>query len=294
MLGSFFRVVGIAEVMLTPYSRLLDKSLKETQFQSLYHCLVLGIRREGVTLTENVSEEPLQFGDVLLLCGDWNEITRLGKNRDQYLLLAMPKDYKEYIPGAGKRSMVLAILGCMVALMALNILPPVSAIMSAAFALLLTRCVPIKSMYTVIDWPTLVLIAGILPLALSLQQTGAIALASDGFLKLFAGSGPLVVLAGLFLFTACIGLFLSNNAVAVLVAPMAVQVGVTLNINPQICVMMVALACSAAFVSPLGSAVNMLVREPGGYSFKDFFKVGLPLLVLSLCASLAVAWLFYL
>jgi len=94
--------------------------------------------------------------------------------------------------------------------------------------------------------------------------------------------------------TALVGLFLSNTPTAVLVAPMAVDIGLAMNVSPQACAMTVAIACSAAFVSPLGSPVNMIVREPGGYQFADYAKVGVPLLALALLATILLAWVFYL
>ena len=111
-------------------------------------------------------------------------------------------------------------------------------------------------------------------------------------LKLNASIG--MVLASLFLLTAILGFFLSGTAVAVLVAPMAVDIGLKLGISPQACAMTVAIASSAVFVSPLGSAVHLLVRDPGGYVARDYAKVGTPLLGLALLATLALCWFFYL
>lgn len=291
---AFFQVVGIAEVMLNPDSTLIGKSLKETLFQSLFHSMVLGIRRKGETVTEDIADRPLKFGDVLLLCGSWKDILSLGQHRDKYLLLTLPQDYREFIPGRSREPVALGILAIMVALMVFNVMAPVTAILAASAALLLTRCVPLASIYEVMDWQTIVMIAGILPLALALQKTGVIALVSEAFLAVCSGAPPVVVLGGLFLITAALGLVMSNTAVAVLVAPMAVTVGLKVGISPQACAMVVAIACSAAFVSPFGSPVHMIVREPGGYGFGDYAKVGVPLLVLSLAATLLLCQLIYL
>ena len=138
------------------------------------------------------------------------------------------------------------------------------------------------------------MIAGILPLALAMQKTGIIAHVSSAFLLVFREAGPLVSLAGLFLVTAGLGFVMTSTATAVLIAPMAVEVAVRLGISPQACAMVVAIACSAAFVSPLGSPVTMLVREPGGYGLKDYAKTGLPLLLLCMLTTVLLAWLFYL
>lgn len=292
--NAFFKVVGIAEVMLNPDSSLIGKTLKETGFQALFHSLVLGVRRKGETLTENIADLPLAFGDVLLVCGAWTDILLLGQHRDKYLLLTLPRDYKEFIPAREKQKIALPLLGAMVFLMAFNILPPITAVLAVSTALLLTGCVPINSIYDVMDWPTIVMIGGFMSLALALERTGVISLASAVFLQTFSNADPMIVLAGLFMLTAMFGLFISNTAVAVLLAPLAVNAGMTLGINPQACAMVTAIACSSAFASPLGSPVSMLVREPGGYSFADYAKTGIPLLLLTLPATLLLARLMYL
>ncbi|WP_163339495.1 SLC13 family permease [Desulfopila sp. IMCC35008] len=293
-LKAFFQVIGAAEVMLTPDSNLIGKSVKEISFQTLFRCMVLGIRRRGETITENITDLPLQFGDVLLVSGAWVDILKLKDFRDQYLLLTIPHDLREVVPGGNKATLAVGVLLVMVLLMVFNILPNVIAILGAAAALIFFRCVNMDTYYKTIDWKTVFLIAGILPLALALQKTGASTLVSNFMLQTFGGVHSLVVLAGIFLVTVFTGLFISNTPAAVLVAPVAVDIGVKLNISPQACAMIVAIACSAAFISPVGSAVNMVVREPGGYRFRDYMKIGIPLLLFSMCISITLVWLLYL
>ncbi len=291
---NFFQVIGVGEVMLTPDSTLIGKSIREIRFYSQFQCQVLAIRRKGATLTTHFADQPLKFGDVLLMGGAWDDILRLRRHRDQYLLLTLPQDYHEVIAARDRAPIALGILAVMVGLMVFDLLPTVTAVLGATAALILTRCVQADSCYKAIDWQTIVLIAGILPLALALEKTGAIALVSQTLLVLVGSSPPLLVLAILFVLTALVGLFLSNTPTAVLVAPMAVDIGLAMNVSPQACAMTVAIACSAAFVSPLGSPVNMIVREPGGYQFADYAKVGVPLLALALLATILLAWVFYL
>ena len=290
----FFQVVGVGEVMLTPESNLIGKSVREIGFHSRFRCQVLAIRRKGATLTTGFADEPLRFGDVLLACGAWEDILQLRDHRDQYILLNLPQDYHEVIPARSRGPLAVIILAAMVGLLVFDLLPTVTAVLVATAALILTRCVNVDSCYRVIDWQTVLIIAGMLPLALALERTGAITLVTDHLLGLFAGVGPMGVLAALFLVTVGIGLFLSNTPTAVLVAPMAVEIGVKMGIPPQACAMTVAIACSAAFISPLGSPVNMIVREPGGYTFMDYARVGVPLVALSLAATLVLVRLIYL
>ena len=290
----FFQAVGVGEVMLTPESNLIGKSVREIGFHSRFRCQVLAIRRKGATLTTGFADEPLRFGDVLLACGAWEDILQLRDHRDQYILLNLPQDYHEVIPARSRGPVAVFILAAMVGLLVFDLLPTVTAVLVATAALILTRCVNVDSCYRVIDWQTVLIIAGMLPLALALERTGAITLVTDWLLGLFAGVGPMWVLAALFLVTVAIGLFLSNTPTAVLVAPMAVEIGLKMGIPPQACAMTVAIACSAAFISPLGSPVNMIVREPGGYTFMDYARVGVPLVVLSLVATLVLVRLIYL
>ena len=290
---SFFRVVGMAELMLSPDSVLIGKSLRESGFQSQFHSMVLALRRNGETIVDDLGDLKLKVGDVLLACGGWNDIVRLGKHRDQYILLTLPDEYRDFIPAANKERLTLAVLATMIPLMVFNILPPVTAILAASAALVLLRCVPLSSIYEVVDWQTIIMIAGILPLALAMQKTGLIGAVSTFFEAHLAGAGPITVLSALFVVTALLGLFITNTAVAVLMAPMAIDVAQRLSMPPEACAMVVAVACSAAFMSPLGSPVNMLVREPGGYCFGDFIKVGVPMLLLCLGATLLLCWLLY-
>lgn len=290
----FFQAVGVGEVMLTPESNLIGKSVREIGFHSRFRCQVLAIRRKGATLTTGFADEPLRFGDVLLACGAWEDILQLRDHRDQYILLNLPQDYREVIPARSRGPVAVAILAAMVGLLVFDLLPTVTAVLVATAALILFRCVDVDSCYRVIDWQTVLIIAGMLPLALALERTGAITLVTDWLLGLFAGVGPMGVLAVLFLVTVAIGLFLSNTPTAVLVAPMAVEIGLKMGIPPQACAMTVAIACSAAFISPLGSPVNMIVREPGGYTFMDYARVGVPLVALSLVATLVLIRLIYL
>ncbi|MBM9512039.1 SLC13 family permease [Desulfogranum marinum] len=289
----FFQVIGAAEVMLTPDSSLIAKTLREIGFQSRFKCQVLGIRRKMEAITTDIANLPLQYGDVLLVCGAWTDILRLREKRDDYLLLTLPVDYHEVIPARKKAPLVLAILGVMISLLVLNVVPTVTAVMLTGVALVLTRCIRLESLYKIIDWQTVVLIAGILPLALALQKTGVSGAATDLLLLIFGNVGPLLLLSLLFVVTACTGLFLSNTPTAVLIAPIAVEMGLQLGVSPQACAMTVAIACSSAFVSPLGSPVNMVVCEPGGYSIKDFVRVGTPLFVLTAIVAVLLAWFIY-
>src|SRR5262245_42130659 len=181
----------------------------------------------------------------------------------------------------------------MVAVMALELLPNAATALLAALAMLTTGCVGLEAIYRIISWKTLVLIAGMLPLATALTKTGATVLMAHGLVTALGSLGSLAMLAVVFLVTAVVGLFLSNSATAVLIAPVAIEAAQTLHVPPQAFAMTVAIACCAAFVTPVSSAVNMLVMEPGGYRFGDYVKLGLPLLGLTMLVTIALVTVLY-
>ncbi len=288
------QAMGIAEVMLTPDSKLIGKSLAELQFQSRYNGLVIGIRRQGKPITEDLPTLSLTFGDVLLISSNWSDIIRLKEYPEDFLVLTLPDDYRDVIPGRGRRSLVLLILAGMVVTMITGFLPTATAAVLTGVILIITGCLSLDRVYRVISWQAVVLIAGILPLATALNKSGAAHLLSELMISTMGSLSQVIVLGLVFLITSCIGLFISNAATAVLIAPIAVDVAVTLGISPQAFAMTVAIACSAAYATPVSSPVNLLVQEPGRYSFMNFVKVGLPLQLITLLCTVAMARLIYL
>lgn len=289
----FAQDIGAAEVMLTPTSSLIGKSVGEIRFQSLFDCLVMGIRRERATVTTNVVDEPLRFGDVLLVFGAWKDLLRLREHRDKYLLLTLPEDYHEVVPARHRAPLTLAILTGMVVCMVFDFAPTVIAVIGAAVALVLCACIQRASIYRVVEWQSIVLIAGILALPVALQKTGVLDGVTTKMLTVLGHGDPLLVLTVLFLVTAVGGMFLSNTPMAVLVTPVALKISLETGIPPQACAMTVAIACSAVFASPFGSPVNMMVREPGGYVFGDYIKIGVPLMLIALGVTLVLTqWLY--
>jgi di/tricarboxylate transporter len=156
----------------------------------------------------------------------------------------------------------------------------------------LTRCITLESAYKSIQWPSLILIVGMMPFSTALQKTGGVDLVVNGLIDVFGQAEPRLILAVLFTLTALIGLFVSNTATAVLMAPIAVQIAGALGDSPYPFVMTVALASSAAFITPVSSPVNTLVLAPGKYSFGDFVRVGTPFTIIVLLLTvILVPWL---
>ena len=285
--------VGVAEIMLAPTSKLIGKTLKDIQFRSRFKATVLSIRRRGELMTDNLHERALDFGDALLVNASWPDILRLRDERRDFVVLTLPQEFHELIPARQQASWSLVIIGAMVAAMVSGVIPTVAGAMLAALALVLTRCVSLASVYRTVNWPAVVLIAGILPLATALNKSGAAQLISVALVNSLGPLGPFTMLAVVFLVTALLGLFISNTATAVIIAPIAIDAALTIGVPPQAFAMTVAIACSAAFVTPVSSPVNMLIMEPGGYRFMDFVKVGLPLLLLTMLVTVTLAGLVY-
>jgi di/tricarboxylate transporter len=173
----------------------------------------------------------------------------------------------------------------MIAAMTFDLMPNAIAVLMAALAMVLTRCLSMETAYKVINWPSLVLVAGMLPMATALQKTGATELIVDGLVSRFGDFGPSAMMAGLFALTAILGLFVSNTATAVLLAPIAIGIAADMGVSPYPFAMTIAVAASAAFMTPVSTPVNTLVVAPGGYTFADFAKVGVPMTILVMAVS---------
>ncbi len=285
--------LGLAEVALPPDSQLPGRTVQELGFRSRHKLNVVGLRRNGEALAGLLVDERLKTGDTLLVAGSWQDISRLHEQRRDFLLLSLPAEIEEVAPAARKAPYAVLSLTVMVALMVSGLVPNVLAALIGCLLMGAFRCITMDSAYRSIHWSSLLLIIGMLPFALALQKTGGIDLAVNALLHLFGEASPRVLLATLFICTAVIGLFISNTATAVLMAPVAIATAHAVGASPYPFAMIVALAASAAFMTPISSPVNTLVLAPGGYRFMDFVKVGVPFTLIVLVISVTlVPWLF--
>jgi di/tricarboxylate transporter len=173
-----------------------------------------------------------------------------------------------------------------------GLVPNVQAALLGCLLMGALGCIDLNSAYRSIDWKTIILIVGMLPFSTALQRTGGVGLVADGLMALLGGAGTHVVLGSLFAITALLGLFISNTATAVLMAPVALAVAKDLKASPYPFAMIVALAASTAFMTPVSSPVNTLVVTPGNYTFGDFVRVGTPFsLIVAVVCVLLVPWL---
>jgi di/tricarboxylate transporter len=292
--GEALQEVGVAEVMLAPESKLIGKTLYELEFRSRCHVSALAIRHRGESVTTDVVKQPLDFGDTLLVAGDWADIRRLWRDdHANFAMLTLPTEYYELLPARQRAPFAMGIVVAMIVTMVFEVLPNSATALIAALAMIATGCVGLEGIYRIISWKTVVLIAGMLPLATALSKTGATALMANALVAALGSLGSFAMLTGLFMVTALVGLFISNSATAVLIAPVAIEAAQALHVSPHAFAMTVAIACCAAYVTPVSSPVNMLVMEPGGYDFGDYVKVGLPLLLLTMFVTVALVAVIY-
>ena len=272
----------LVEGMVGEHSGLVGKTLQELGFRQTYAALILAIHREGRNVSESFESIRLEAGDVLLVEGTSEGIDRLRKLRD-FILLSEPNevDYK-----GDKGRFALAGIGLFVLLASFNFawigLPQLqfdtfaAAFVSAVFVLV-TGCLRPSEAYEAIDWRIILLIVGMLGLGTVMETSGAAATLADGLVGVVGPLGPLAILCGLYLLTTILTEMISNNAVAVILVPIAISLSESLSVSPLPFVIAVMFAASASFATPIGYQTNTYVFAAGGYEFSDFVRVGLPL-----------------
>lgn len=286
--------VGVAEIILTPESDLVGKSLVQSDFGSRYQTNVLSLRRLGKPVVDQLRDINMEFGDTLLVNGSWDNILKLRKEQNNFVLLTLPDEYEEVAPTKSKSVLTLGLLGFMIITMATGLLETTLAAMLTALLLLLSGCVKMDRFYKVISWSSLTVIAAMMPLATALDKSGITQILSTHLVTALGELGPYAMLAAIFLLTTVFSFFLPSTTSAIIIAPIAIDTAIALNASPYAFAMTVAIACSASFATPISSPVNMLVLEAGSYEFKDFVKVGIPLVLLTMVSTVCFVGLVYL
>ncbi|PVZ85601.1 SLC13 family permease [Serratia sp. S1B] len=295
--GEYFseqsRNVGMAEVSLIPNSALLGKSLRDVGFRRRYDLNVVGIRRNGEALKGQLANVPIGVGDILLVIGDWKAIRQLQAENHDFMVFNLPAEVDEVAPAINQAPHALFCLALMVAMMLTKEIPNPIAALIACLLMGAFRCIDMESAYKSIHWPSIILIVGMMPFAQALQKTGGVDLIVSGLMDIAGDAGPRVMLACLFVLCSVIGLFISNTATAVLMAPIAIAAAHKMGVSPYPFALVIAIAASAAFMTPVSSPVNTLVLGPGNYKFGDFVKIGVPFTLLVMMVSMIVIpWLY--
>ncbi|MCA9919416.1 MAG: SLC13 family permease [Anaerolineales bacterium] len=269
--------VTVAELIISQKAPFIGKTLKSANFRARYGLTVLAIWREEKSIAGQLENVRLRLGDTLLVQGRRERIEEAGK--DIAFLLLTTKE-EEPTLRTSKAPLNLFIFVSMITLVGLGWLHiSVAAVLGATLSVL-TGCLTMDEAYKSIEWKSVYLIAGMLPLGIAMENTGAALFLSEKIIGLVGGLGPRGIMVGLFVLTTMLTAFMSNAAAAVLVAPIAIQSSVTLGVEPHAFVMGTAIAASNSFVTPIGHQACVLVYGPGGYRFFDFARVGLPLTIL--------------
>ncbi|HKX47524.1 MAG TPA: SLC13 family permease [Gaiellaceae bacterium] len=266
---------GLAEVVVPPRSALVGETVFPGMVTESGDLVVLAVQRKGEDLTGDIE---LAVGDTMLLQGDWGALEH---HLDDPELLVVDRPAlvrRQAVPLGPGAKRALVILAAMVVVLATGALPAAVAGLLAAGAIVVSRVLTIDEAYRGIAWTTVILVAGMIPLSTAMTASGAAQTLADNIVA--AVNGPYALLVGLVLLTFALGQLISNMATALIVIPIAVSAAAELDVSAKPVLMAVCVASAASFLTPVATPANLMVMEPGGYRFTDYWKLGLPLLVL--------------
>lgn len=267
---------ALVEAVIAPNSTLTGKTLKELRFRDVFGAVALAIRHRGKLTRRRLANARLSAGDVLLIQVKRDHLDQL--KLDRAFVIVSEVGLPEY----RKRKMIPAliiIIGVVLAA-ALNLTPILVSAIAGGVLLILTGCLDLADVYKSIEWKVIFLLAGVLPLGVALEKSGAALLLSKGLISLVGGWGPVALVSAFYLLTSLLTEAMSNNATAVLLAPIAIATAESLGVDSRPFLMAVTFAASASFMTPVGYQTNTLIYGPGQYKFADFLRVGTPLNVI--------------
>ncbi|MDI1313622.1 SLC13 family permease [Prosthecobacter sp.] len=283
--------VKLCETIVPPGSPFIGRTLADLRFGQKTGVIALAVQRTGHLLREKLSSVRLRIGDALLLLGEQADIDRVRAEDGLIVLNELDAPVRQ----RGKTFLALGVFGLIVVLAALNILPILVGALAAVLVLIITRCVRPEQAYGAVDWRVLIMLAGILPLGIAMEKTGAAQAITDVVLQLAGRDSPIALLAAIYLVTAILTECMSNNGAAVLIAPIAIATAQSIGLDPKPFLVAVTFAASTSFATPVGYQTNTMVYNAGGYRFSDFLRVGVPLNLLFWGASvyfIPVFWPF--
>jgi di/tricarboxylate transporter len=279
----------LVELSLAPQSSLTGQTLKEMGFRARFGLSVLAIRHNGQSILDHLADVPVAFGDALLVQGPPNQLNLLRKDSNFLVLETPPIEMRR----TEKAAVALIILFAVLLTATVGWLNIATTMVLGAVLMILAGVLTMDEAYRAIDWQSVFLIAGMLPLGIAMEETGTARLLADQLVNLIGGWGPIAVLGGVFILTALLTEVISNAAAAVLMVPIAIDAAFGLNVAPEPFVMATVLAASTSFLMPVGHQVNVIIYGPGGYRFSDYTRVGiwLNLIILGLVVTvLPLIW----
>jgi di/tricarboxylate transporter len=284
------RARGAAEVVIPPRSGLVGQTAYPGMVTDSGDLVVLSIQRRGDELP---GETTLAVGDSLLLQGEWGALDTHLDDPDVLVVDQPAAIRRQAVPLGGGAKRALAALAVMVILLAAGVVPPAVAGLLAAGVIVVAGVLSIEQAYRGIAWTTVILVAGMIPLSTAMDESGAANRLADGLVDLVGDAGPRALLLGLVVLVLILGQLISNTATALIVIPIAVSAAAELDISAKPLLVAIAVAGAAAFLTPVATPANLMVMGPGGYRFADYWKLGLPLLVLFGAAAVLLVPVFW-
>ncbi len=289
LVGIELKKARIMEGVIGPHSLMVGKSLAEINFRQKYGAIILAVHRQGENLKSHFENLKLAFGDTLLVEGPADGINRLREEKDFVSLT----EQKQRTFWRSKAPIAIVAILAVVVLSAFKVLPIATLALVAAVLVILCGCLSPESAYDAVDWKILFLIFGMLAIGFAVEKTGGAELIAKGVLGLLGDFGPIVILSIVYLITVLITELISNNATAVLLAPLVIQMADQMGLDSRPLIIAVMFGASACFATPIGYQTNTYIYGAGGYKFTDFSRVGLLLnLLLWMVATVAIPWLF--
>jgi len=279
----------LAEVMIAPASRLVGQTLRLAGFRYKTGCIVLGIQRRARMIRARITEIRLEAGDVLLVQGQREDIRGLRGGRDAILI----ESSREDLPTLDHVKRATLIFMAAVVAAATGTLPIVVSAFAGAVAMVATGVLNLRQAFRAIDPKIATAIAAALAMSVALRETGGAMYLAHGMVSVFADQGPLIIISGLFLLAALMTNVISNNAVAVLFTPIAVDLAREIGADPMVFAIAMVFAANCSFASPMGYQTNLLVMGPGHYKFQDFVRAGLPLILIAWAVFTVLAKVFW-
>ena len=285
---------GVAEVFIMPNSNLINHTVRESRFRELYNVNVLGIKRQGDYEIGEIKNAKMKSGDALLIQGTWQEIAGLADRQGDLVLVGQPEKEAQKVTLDKKAPLAAVIMLVMIAVMVLDIVPGVTAVLCAAVLMVITGCLRnMEEAYESINWNSIVLIGAMIPMSTAFNKTGVTSAISGFLLNGLGDIGPHGLLIAIYAATSVLTMFLSNTATAILFTPIAMQAALDMGVSPYPFLFAVAVSASACFASPFSTPPNALVMSAGNYKFSDYVKVGLPLQLIMGVVMVIVLPLFY-
>lgn len=275
--------IGVAELLFMPTSTMINRKISDIGFRGKFNVNVLGIRRGKDYILKDMANQKVLEGDIMLVQGAWSDIARMKKESDNWVVLGEPLKEAQKVTLDHKAPIAALILIAMIVVMAIDKIPvaPVTSVLVAAVLMVVTGCVrSMEAAYKSINWQTIVLFATMLPMSIALEKTGVSNAIADSIVGWLGGSGPRLMLGGIYAATSIMTIFISNTVTAVLMAPIALQCAMQIGVSPIPYMFAVTVAASMCFASPFSTPPNALVMSAGQYTFMDYVKVGLPMQIL--------------